>query len=110
MILCFCDTTLRFLPKTVLLFSESDKREISYYPPKSSCDYGFPATLSPYWTSVDMIMAIVYTFIPSATMLLVNGALLKLVQGKTHYNKSNLVLTVILTAMFLVSYMPFAIR
>ena len=89
-----------------------DKRRIMLYPPKSSCDYYHGLDLSTYWQRIDLLCAVLYTFLPSMILIVVNVGLIRLVKQKEKrsFNKSNLTLILIITVVFIVSYAPYVVK
>ena len=90
----------------------TDQRRIMLYPPKSSCDYYHGLDLSTYWQRVDLLCAVLYTFLPSMILIVVNVGLIRLVKQKEKrsFNKSNLTLILIITVVFIVSYAPYVVK
>ena len=85
------------------------------YPPKSSCDYYHGLDLSTYWQRVDLLCAVLYTFLPSIILIVVNIGLIRLVKQKekgsfNKSNHSNLTLLLIITCVFVVSYAPYIVK
>ena len=103
-----------FIHPSMYFFSSlarTDKRQIMLYLAKSSCDYYHGANLSYFWKTLDMLSAVVYTFIPTLLLITANIGLIKIVKDKgPHFNKSNLALVFILTVVFIGSYSPYVVE